>query len=75
MKEFIGRGGEPSGPRNAGVSRHFLGFRSAGVKLYGLENTELMEFLLWLAERRGYRTDDTRLLHLLPRPRQAFCVR
>lgn len=32
---------------------------SAGVKVYGLEKAELMEFLQWLAEQRGYRTEDT----------------
>lgn len=56
MKEFIGRGGELIGPLDAGVNQ---GFRSAGVKVYGLEKAELMEFLQWLAEQRGYRTEDT----------------
>lgn len=59
MKEFIGRGGELIGPLDAGVNQYFQGFRSAGVKVYGLEKAELMEFLQWLAEQRGYRTEDT----------------
>lgn len=59
MKEFIGCGGELIGPVNAGVNQYFLGFKSVGVKVYGLEKNELMEFLWWLAEQRGYRTGDT----------------
>lgn len=37
VKEFIDGGGELIGPVNAGVNQCFLGFKSVGVKVYGLE--------------------------------------
>lgn len=75
VKEFIRWGGELIGPLTAGVNQYFLGFKSVGVKVYGLEKkNELMGFLTVVGWAEGIQDWRQHLRCVPPRVHQVFCV-